>query len=476
MAEQILNDWLRALPAVDTLLHTAGAEVLRVRVGAGKLTELARIVLDELRAAMRSGAVLDAGTEPRQALLREAEQRLAAACDAATTRGLRRVINATGVIIHTNLGRAPLSEEVGAVLAHEISRYCTLEYDVATGQRGRRGGRVEDLLAELTGAEAALVVNNCAAAALLVLTALAQGGATIVSRGELVEIGGDFRVPDVMAQSGTRMVEVGTTNRTKLRDFAAAITPETRLLMRVHPSNYRVVGFTAMPELREMAHLAQEHGILLYEDAGSGALFDVRTLGLEGEPLIAESIAAGADVVSFSGDKLLGGVQAGCLVGRREVLARLRKHPLFRALRADKLILAALETTLESYRRGTAQQDIPVLRMMAQTPDESRVRVEAFLARLHAHGTALQCEIIAGHSAIGGGSAPLTQLPTFLLALTHPTQTSTQIEAALRAHQPPVIARQAENRVLLDLRTISEYEEDALLAALSKAEAHRPQP
>jgi L-seryl-tRNA(Ser) seleniumtransferase len=463
MAETVNNSLLRALPSVDALLHTGAARDLRARVGAVKLTALARAVTDELREAVRGGWLAAAG---RDALLREAEQRLAAAGERAAVRGLRRVVNATGVVVHTNLGRAPLSGEAVAAM-HDAARYCTLEYDLQTGQRGRRGARVDDLLAELTGAESALAVNNCAAAALLVLTALAQGGETVVSRGELVEIGGDFRVPDVMAQSGTRMIEVGTTNRTKLRDYEQALTPDTRLLMRVHPSNYRVVGFTAAPELAELATLAHARGLLLYEDAGSGALIDLRPLGLAGEPVIAESIAAGADVVTFSGDKLLGGAQAGCVAGRREVVEKLRKHPLYRALRADKLILAALEATLESYRRGAARDEIPVLQMLSATAEELRARAETFLARLPANG-AVHCEIVAGHSAVGGGAAPLTQPATALLSLTHNNLSAGELEAALRAGDPPVVARVAEGRVLLDLRTVAPEEEDELRQILTE--------
>ncbi|HLM58738.1 MAG TPA: L-seryl-tRNA(Sec) selenium transferase, partial [Pyrinomonadaceae bacterium] len=279
-----LSERLRAMPSVDALLRTPEAASLRERVGAARLLAFARAVTDELRGEMR-----DAGRDghtTREALLAEAGRRLALAVERDASQSLRRVINATGVVLHTNLGRAPLSEAARRAVSHEAAGYCTLEYDAETGARGRRGARVEELLTELTGAEAALVVNNCAAAALLVLAALARDGETIVSRGELVEIGGDFRVPDVMAQSGTRMVEVGTTNRTRLSDYERAIGETTRLLMRVHPSNYRIVGFTAAPALSELASLAHERGLLLYEDAGSGALIDLAPYGLAGEPVI----------------------------------------------------------------------------------------------------------------------------------------------------------------------------------------------
>jgi L-seryl-tRNA(Ser) seleniumtransferase len=384
---------------------------------------------------------------------------------------LRRVVNATGVVLHTNLGRAPLSAAARERVAREAAGYCTLEYDTETGARGRRGARAEALLAELTGAEDALVVNNCAAAALLVLTALARDGETIVSRGELVEIGGDFRVPDVMAQSGTTMVEVGTTNRTRLSDYERAVTDETRLLARVHPSNYRIVGFTRAPALAELARLAHERGLLLYEDAGSGALLDLAPHGLSGEPVIRESIAAGADVVTFSGDKLLGAAQAGLVVGRRAVVGRLRRHPLYRALRADKLALAALEATLEAYRRGSALAEVPALRALAATREELEGRARDFAGRLRARAGAetLSVEIVEGNSAVGGGSAPTTHPPTVLLALSHPTLSADALEGRLRRARPPVVARIFDGRVVLDLRTVAAEEEAELLDALAAA-------
>ncbi len=387
---------------------------------------------------------------------------------------LRRVINASGVILHTNLGRAPLAEAARRAISEEAAGYCTLEYDTTTGARGRRGARAEKLLAELAGTEDALVVNNCAAAALLVLTVLAAGGETIVSRGELVEIGGDFRVPDVMAQSGTRLVEVGTTNRTKLADYERAITESTRLLMRVHTSNYRIVGFTATPSLAELATLAHNRGLTLYEDAGSGALIDLAEYGLAGEPLIRDSIKDGADLVTFSGDKLLGAAQGGMIVGRREIVERLRRHPLYRALRADKLALAALEATLEIYRRGAAAEEIPALRMLAMTKEETRKRAMDFLKRLKKklNSTALVFEIKDGESAIGGGSAPTTHPPSALIALTHANFSADAVEAKLRASSPPIIARIVDDRVVLDLRTVACEEENELLEALAALHAN----
>ena len=466
------SNLLRSLPSVNALLQTETARVLSLQIGAQHLTRLARAVTNELRATVQTEASKQTATTngdySRAALLDEAVRRLERACLRETSDGLRHVINASGVILHTNLGRAPLSEAARRAVALEAARYCTLEYDLETGERGRRGARAEKLLVDLTGAEAALVVNNCAAAALLILTALAQGGETIISRGELVEIGGDFRVPDVMAQSGTSLLEVGTTNRTRLADYRRAITENTRLVMRVHPSNYRIVGFTATPNLAELADLAHEAGLALYEDAGSGALLDLSPYGLLGEPVISESVKAGADIVSFSGDKLLGASQAGLVVGRLTLVEQLRRHPLYRALRADKLSLAALEATLEAHRRGVSTTEIPALRMLALTTDEIRQRARAFISKLKKQSpkSSFRSEIIAGESAIGGGSAPTTHPPTALIALTHETLSADALDEHLRRSQPPVIARIREGRVVLDLRTVAVDEETELLAAL----------
>ena len=487
MPDRHSTENLRALPSVDALLRTPEAQALRATLGAQHLTALARTVTDALREELRSRGEVhstDGEREPRahseqslnsdgkltrDSLLAEAAQRLKFAAESESSRGLRRVINATGVILHTNLGRAPLSTDARRAVAEEAAGYCTLEYDTATGSRGRRGAQAEELLAELTGAESALVVNNCAAAALLVLSALARGGEAIVSRGELVEIGGDFRVPDVMAESGATMVEVGTTNRTRLADYERAVTERTRLVLRVHPSNYRIVGFTSAPALEELARLAHERGLLLYEDAGSGALLDLSQFGLAGEPVIRESLARGADVVTFSGDKLLGGPQAGLVVGRGEVVEQLRRHPLYRALRADKLALAALEATLRAYRRGDAASEVPALRMLAATREEIEQRARSFVRRLRKKisDDTLGLEIVEGRSAVGGGSAPTTHPPTALVALTHPALSAAALDGRLRRAAPPVIARILDERVVIDLRTVAEEDEDELLDALA---------
>jgi L-seryl-tRNA(Ser) seleniumtransferase len=455
---------LRALPSVDQLLRTEVASQLRSSVGARRLTAIARKITEEMRTQMQSEGLTE---HTKEALLGEAVRRLQAVYQDEALAGVRRVINATGVILHTNLGRAPLSEAARNAVVREAAGYCTLEYDPTSGSRGRRGGRVEELLTQLTGAEAALVVNNCASAALLVLTVLAGDGETILSRGELVEIGGDFRVPDVMSNSGTLMVEVGTTNRTHLEDYQRAINDRTRLIMRVHPSNYRIIGFTASPQLSELASLAHEAGLDFYEDVGSGALSDLSVFGLQDEPIVSESISAGADVVSFSGDKLLGATQAGLIVGRRKIIDRLRKHSLYRALRVDKLCLAALEATLDAHRRG-AIEEIPVLRMLGLSKESIEKRATKILQQLSedAGSTGLSAIIVAGESAVGGGSGPSTHPPTALLALKHSNLNADDIESKLRLFAPPVIARIADGLVLLDLRTVDMADEPDLLKAL----------
>jgi L-seryl-tRNA(Ser) seleniumtransferase len=467
----ISNDnLLRAVPSIDALLRTKTALDLRGTVGSRHLTRLARTITDQLRSDLVANASPDGavnGEHSREALLAEAATRLERACQREALRGIRRVINASGVILHTNLGRAPLSEAARQAVADEAAGYCTLEFDLESGSRGRRGARVEELLIELTGAEAALMVNNCSAAALLVLSVLAQGGETIVSRGELIEIGGDFRIPDVMTSSGTALVEVGTTNRTHASDYIRAITPNSRLVMHVHPSNYRVVGFTATPEISELAELAYQAGLLLYVDAGSGALQDLSQFGLAGEPVIAKLIGDGADVVTFSGDKLLGGAQGGLIVGRAAIVDKLRRHPLYRALRADKLGLAATEATLEAHRRN-AIDEIPTLRMLALTREQIEQRARSFIQTIREHITtdSLSFEIVPGQSAIGGGSAPTTHPATSLIGVTHKSLTPAVMEKALREGRPPVISRIAEGRVLLDLRTVEPSEEADLLSAL----------
>jgi L-seryl-tRNA(Ser) seleniumtransferase len=464
---------LKLLPSIDALLRSETAARILPETGAKHLTDLARLAAESMRRDLKdnNGKDNEVKNYLREDLLAETEKRLEKVWQRERTTRLQKVINATGVVIHTNLGRAPLSEGAKKAVVEETSRYCNLEYDLETGKRGRRGARAETLLAELTSAESALIVNNCAAAAFLVLTALAQNGEVITSRGELVEIGGDFRIPDVMAQSGAILREVGTTNRTKVSDYEKAINENTRLILKVHPSNYRIIGFTETPNVSELARLARENNILLYEDAGSGALFDLSEYGLGDEPVIIQSIAAGADVVTFSGDKLLGGVQSGLIVGRREAVEKIRKHPLYRALRVDKLIYAALEATFEAYRRETALREIPVLKMLSQTREELKQRTIKFAQKLRDRlneNQNLRFEVIDGNSVIGGGSAPGVQPATTLLTLEHAQMPVAQLEQNLRLSNPPVITRILEDKVLIDLRTVSEPEEKELLEVLAK--------
>ncbi|MEQ1603518.1 MAG: L-seryl-tRNA(Sec) selenium transferase [Pyrinomonadaceae bacterium] len=463
------NPVLRNLPSVDELLRSdAGAAIVMV-AGDKHAAALARAVIAELRAGISA--------DPRADLLKEdllhvAASKLSDAWRLERLTGSHRVINATGVVIHTNLGRAPLSEKARLAIA-DAADYCTLEYDINTGKRGKRGQRAEQLLAELTGAESVLIVNNCAAAAFFVLTSFGSGGEVIISRGEMVEIGGDFRVPDVLSQSGATLSEVGTTNRTKLADYEKAINVQTRVILRVHPSNYRIVGFTSMPGLGELANLAHRNKILLYEDIGSGALIDLSDFGLTDEPQVKTSIAAGVDIVTFSGDKLLGGPQSGIIAGKAEYIERLRKHPLYRALRVDKLTYAALEATLEAYRRGTEADEVPVLRMLSMTKKQVRERAERLIELIIA-STAnpgseisdLKFEIVDGVSAVGGGAAPNVVLETALIAVSHARLSASRIEFALRNARKPIITRIVDDRVMIDLRTVGEGEEVEIVDAL----------
>ena len=443
---------LRHVPSVDQLLRTEAARELRGLVGIKRLTNIARAVTAELRSLIRTDQeFLKTNGNQADMLLDEAVKRMEASARRESQAGIRPVINATGVLLHTNLGRAPLSQAARAAM-DEAARYCSVEYDVESGMRGKRGSRVESLLKDLTGAEDALVVNNCAAAALLILTVLARDGETIVSRGELVEIGGDFRVPDVMAGSGTRMVEVGTTNRTHLEDYRRAIGPNTRLIMRVHPSNYRIVGFASSPALAELSSLARENGLPLYEDAGSGQLSDLGKYGVVDEPVVREIVERGVDVVSFSGDKLLGSVQAGLIVGKQAIVSRLRRHPLYRALRSDKIRLAALEATLVSHQKDVADIEVPVIQMLSLTAKEVEQRARSVIEGLDA-GSA-KFELIAGESTLGGGAGPTSNVPTTLIAITHPERSAQEIEHQLRTSLTPTIARISEGKVLLDLRTV----------------------
>lgn len=455
----------RLIPSIESLRQRPVARTLEMRFGR-------RLVVDALRREAEAvrlrtdaggpGAALTA-TDPEH-VAAEIEGRLEARIASLTTASLRPVINATGVILHTNLGRAPLAPAALAAIAGIGGRYSTLELDLAAGGRGSRHVHTESLLTLLTGAETAAVTNNNAAAVLLVLAALASGRDVLVSRGELVEIGGAFRVPDVLAQSGAVLREVGTTNRTRVEDYASAMTERTALILRVHQSNFRVVGFTERPAVEPLVSLAHERGLPLVEDQGSGWITgDGVTLG--DEPDVASSVSAGADVVTFSGDKLLGGPQAGIVVGRRACIGPITRHPLMRALRLDKLAYAALGATLLEYAAGRARETVPVRRMLALTHDAIEARAVA-LAGSMARSPRLRTEVIAGMSAIGGGSAPGVELPTALVALAAADLSASELERRLRAGDPPVLARIADERVLLDLRTVDPAEDAAIAAVV----------
>jgi L-seryl-tRNA(Ser) seleniumtransferase len=458
---------LREIPSVDELLNRSPLVALAEKAGRGLVTQVARSVLAQLRAQLKSGAAA-AGSSGIVAV----ERRVISAVEAALAPSLRRVINATGVILHTNLGRAPISGEAVARMAETATHYSNLEYDIESGERGKRDVHTARLLAELVGAEAAIVVNNNAAAVFLVLNTLAKGAEVVVSRGELIEIGDGFRIPDIMAESGAVLREVGTTNRTRLRDYERAINERTRLLLRVHPSNFRITGFTERPSLEELVALGGSRQIPVYEDLGSGCLADLNAAGIA-EPVARASCEAGASVVSFSGDKLLGGPQAGVIAGQREFVERIRKNPLFRALRVDKLTIAALEVTLKAYLRG-AYDEIPAIRMIRMSADEIKRRADDFAAGLREKlPSDASVEVRAGHSVIGGGSTPDQQLPTSLIVISSRRHSASQLEEQLRKPDSgtPVIARIEDDRITLDLRTVSHDEEatlsDAVAAALN---------
>ncbi|MBE3134498.1 MAG: L-seryl-tRNA(Sec) selenium transferase, partial [Acidobacteria bacterium] len=391
-----------------------------------------------------------------------------------TTASLRPVINATGVIVHTNLGRAPLAEQAARAMVPIATGYSNLEYDLDKGCRGRRDVHAERLLCRLTGGEAAVVVNNNAAATLVILAALATGREVIVSRGELVEIGGGFRVPDVMAQSGAILREVGTTNKTRAHDYAEAISGRTALILRVHRSNFRIEGFTEQPALGELVALGRAHGIPVVQDLGSGYVGLPGETGgvaldgvLRGEPKVQTSIEAGIDVICFSGDKLLGGPQAGIVIGRAALVDKVRAHPLMRALRVDKLVYAALEATLAEYLAGRASRTVPVARMLAAPADAIGQRAQSLADRL-AGVSSLEISVVEGVSAVGGGAAPGLDIPTRLVALNAPGQSADQLAAALRALVPPVIGRIDDDRLVLDLRTVLPEQDDLLIETLKQ--------
>jgi len=469
------SDLYRKLPSVDELLRRSSLSNLVAKEGQVAVRDAARAILSSLRSEIEAGN-LDSKT------LELAVEQIDAAVDRQVRRdlrySLRSVINATGVILHTNLGRAPLSNAILDHIAGTSLSYSNLEFDLETGQRGKRDIHVDRLFRKVLEivdrlvrdssnqayAEiSTIVVNNNAAAVLLALNTLAEGGEVIVSRGELVEIGGSFRIPDVMAKSNAVLREVGTTNRTRIQDYERAISEKTRLLLRVHRSNFQITGFTEQPELDELVQLSRKRKIPLMEDLGSGALFDLRSVGVTGEPTVLDSLQAGVDLVTYSGDKLLGGPQAGMLSGRADLIARMRSNSLFRALRVDKLTYAALEATLMAYVKSD-HDAIPAIRMMRLSKQQIANRAETIVSA--ARSPKLVLELVDGESLIGGGAAPSASLPTCLIAVSLSHKDADEISKRLRAADPPVVARVDEGRVLLDLRTVFPEHDNSLIRAL----------
>ncbi|MEN6531990.1 MAG: L-seryl-tRNA(Sec) selenium transferase [Anaerolineaceae bacterium] len=441
---------LRDIPSVDQILHNPRTEQLLGLYGHAWTVSAIRELQEDLRQKLPNLAEMPSEKELIDSLESILEHQ--------SQPSLRAVINATGVLLHTNLGRAPLSHAALAAIERVASGYSTLEYDLAKGSRGKRDMHASTLLTRLTGCESALVVNNNAAAVLLALSALAKGKKVAISRSQLVEIGGGFRIPDVMKQSGAKLVEVGTTNRTRLSDFEQAIAEGASMLLVAHQSNFKIIGFTEEPTLEDLAKLAHQHNLPLMVDLGSGALLDTAKYGLTHESTVQETLSKGADLVCFSGDKLLGGPQAGILVGKNELLAKIRRHPLYRAIRADKLCLAALSATLLHYLKGEAEQEIPLYQMLSRSFEDLTAQVQRWIDRLQ-DGSALE-----GLSTVGGGSLPGETLPTCRFALK--VKSPAKFTAKLREANPPIIARVQEDLLLLDPRTVLPWQEETLLTSL----------
>jgi len=448
----ITADPRRHLPSVERVLQEARVRDLVRRFGRRAVVKLLRRLVDEAREAARKGV---------EAHLDRIIEGLTRRLESEEAPSLVPLINATGVVIHTNLGRAPLSEAAASQVARVATSYSNLEFDLEAGERGDREAHAEARLVELLGAEATLVVNNNAAAVLLSVNTFAEGQEVLVSRGELVEIGGSFRIPDILRKSGARLREVGTTNRTRLSDFSDALSPETAMILKVHPSNFKMVGFTESVARGELVSLARKAGIPFVEDLGSGLVAPL--LGHpRGEPTIAESLRAGVDIVTFSGDKLLGGPQAGLVAGDAARVGALRQNPLYRALRVDKMTLAALQQVLVDHGSGLATERIPVLKMLSLSREQIRERAEAVARNLVARLPTLRTEVVDGASAVGGGAAPTLEIPTALLLIDHPGAGPDQVVAALRRGHPPVVARVTEGKAALDLRTVPGEEDETL--------------
>ncbi|WP_029166297.1 L-seryl-tRNA(Sec) selenium transferase [Aminiphilus circumscriptus] len=452
-----LRELLRAIPPMERFLETPWAEEASLGLGRDSIKSIVSDVIGEYRNALRKGEGTVLSVEDLEAEMRRR-------CLEKCAPSLRPVVNATGVVVHTNLGRSCLHDEAIEALTAVARSYSTLEYNLDGGKRGHRDSHVEWLLCQLTGADAALVVNNNAAAVLLCLAALAKDREVVVSRGELVEIGGSFRIPDIMAFSGAKMREVGTTNRTHFRDYAEAVSEATRMLLKVHPSNYRIVGFSAEVGREELATLAREKKLVFLEDLGSGVLVDLSPFGLSGEPTVRHCIAEGVDLVTFSGDKLLGGPQIGAVVGRKQLVDELRRYPLARALRVDKMTLAALEATLRLYLTDR-WREIPSLAMLCVDGDILRERAECLAARLGEAIPAASCRVLSVEDAVGGGAFPARGIDGFAVAVSLPGWSAAALQARLRLCVYPVVANVQNELVCLHLRTLSGEDEECLLAA-----------
>ncbi len=443
---------LRNLPSVEQMLQTEAAAYLIARFGRPLTLDSIRFVLDDIRTRFQSKLITDLPST--ESILAQTESQLMTW----TKQTLLPVINASGVILHTNLGRAPLSDATIHAMDIVSRGYSTLEFDIESGKRGSRLIHAESLLQKLTGAEAAVIVNNNASAVLLILSALANRKRVIISRSQLVEIGGGFRIPDVMKQSGAKLVEVGTTNKVRLSDYTSAAEEPTALIMRAHRSNFKLVGFTEEPELKDIVEAAHAVGIPVVDDLGSGALYDTAIYGIAHEPTVQESMQAGVDVICFSGDKLLGGPQAGIIIGKADLIAKIKKHPLARAVRADKACLAGLSATLLHYLKDEAEREVPIVKMMSLTLKQVKGRAEAWAAEL---GTG---QVVEGESTVGGGSLPGESMPTFLLSLQ--VKSAEKFLRSLRKNNPPIIARTENDKVLLDPRTVLPEQEGALIVGL----------
>ena len=454
---------LRSIPSVESLLSDQSFEELAAEYGRPSLVEATRTTLDDLRRLVASGMSAEAFEVAIETLTATIRRKL----DERIEPSLRAAVNATGIVVHTNLGRAPLSKPALESIARVAAGYSNLELNLESGKRGSRHRHATKLLSTLFPGKGSLIVNNAAAAVMLSLNTFASGREVIISRGELVEIGGSFRIPEILERSGARLREVGTTNKTRLEDYRRAIGSETGALLRVHPSNFRIVGFTESASTADLVKLGAEHGLTVIEDFGSGNMQPLDALGLESEPTVFESLASGLDVCLFSGDKLLGGPQAGLLIGRPEAIETMKRNPMARALRVDKLVYAALEATLSSFARNRALTEIPVLRMISETKASIAARARILVERIGKACPELRLGTAEDHSRVGGGAAPDAVMPTVVITIAKNGLSADSILVALRRHQPPVIARISDDRVLLDLRTVAPEEEPTLERALT---------